>query len=262
VPRFTLELSTIELSVVWRSQPFGELPLILDVPTPGATRAERTALETGVWAGLVERELADDHGRATTRLVDALGVIAHRRRSLQLRTFGPDPVRAILAVRGARAVLAVLDDRFRLAGVPDTGLAGTILSLLPDLPAGPGHPVTVPAAALTAAAEAATSARAWDVLTAHGVNRDDARILVTMATGSIRTGQVAAELRALNGRLTRSPRIVAFHDTPAGRYQTLRKITGATDHITVSPATPTALARTITDLLAELNAANERSRSR
>lgn len=245
MPRFALELSTVELDVVWRSQPFDELPLIIDVPSPGGTRTARDTLEAKVWAGLVERELADDHGRPTAEVAAALGVIARRRQALQLRMFGLDPLRAILAVRGARAVLAVLDTRFQLANVSDTGLAGTLLSLLPEVPAGPGHAITVPAAPLMAAAEASTPARAWESLSDNGINRDDARILIGMATGSVRTGQIAAEQRAPNGRLTRSARIVAFHDTPNGRYQTLRK----TEQITVAPATRAALARSVDELL-------------
>ena len=240
-----MELSPVELDVVWRSQPFDELPLIIDVPSPGGTRAERDALEAKVWAGLVERELADDHGRPTAEVSGALGVIARRSRALQLRMFGLDPLRAILAVRGVRAVLAVLDTNFRLAKVSKIGLTGTLLSLVPELPAGPGHTITVPAASLMAAAEAATPARAWKTLSDHGVNRDDARILIGMATGSIRTGQIAAERRAPNGRLTRSARIVAFHDTPKGRYQTLRNA----EHITVGPASRAALARSVNELL-------------
>ena len=220
VPRFTIELSAVELDVVWRALSFGDLPLVLDVPSPGATRAARAALEDTVWAGLVDRALAEDHGRATGKLVTVLGVIRRRRWAVQLRTFGPDPRRAILAVHGVRAVLAVLDhERLRLARVPDTGIAGTLLSLLPDVPAGKGHPVTVAAEALTEAAAAGTSAAARDVLRGHGVNRDDAGSLITMTTGSIRTGQIAAEHRAPDGRLTRSPRIVAFYDTPHGRYR-------------------------------------------
>jgi hypothetical protein len=258
VPRFTIELSAAELDVVWRALSFGDLPLILDVPSPGATQAERAALEARVWAELVDRELAEDHGRATGKLVNVLGVIRHRRWAVELRTFGPDPrramlavhgVRAMLAVHGVRAVLAVLDDeKLRLARVPDTGIAGTLLSLLPELPAGTGHQVTVAAEALTAAAAAGTSAAARDVLRGHGVNRDDAGSLVTMTTGGIRTGQIAAEHRGPDGRLIRSPRIVAFYDTPHGRYRALR-----TDgHLTIGPATLAALAYSVDDLLLEL----------
>lgn len=249
MPRFTTELSATELDVVWRALSFGDLPLILDVPSPGTTRAERSALEGRVWAELVDRELAEDHGRATGKLVDVLGVLRRRRWAVELRTFGPGPRRAILAVHGVRAVLAVLaDDTLRLARVPDTGIAGTLLSLLPELPAGTGHQVTVAAEALTAAAAAGTSAAARDVLRGHGVNRDDAGSLVTMTTGSIRTGQIAAEHRGPDGRLIRSPRIVAFYDTPHGRYRALR----ADGHLTIGPATLGALAYSVDDLLLDL----------
>jgi EspG family len=252
VPRFRVELSPVELDVVWRSEPFEELPLIIDVPSPGATHAERAALEARVWAELVERELADDHGRAAAEVVDLLEVIARRRRSLQLRTFGPDPVRAILAVRGPRAVLGVLDEkRLRLANVPDTGLADTLLSLLPEVPAGRGHSVSVSAAALTEATGARTASAAWDVLTRHGLNRDDARILLDMATGSVRTGQIAADRRK-EGRLIRTDRVVAFHDTQSGRYQTVRKVIESADYLTIGPASRVTLARSTEQLLRDL----------
>lgn len=256
MPRFTLELSTLELDVVWRAQAFDDLPLIIDVPSPGGTRAERASLEAQVWTDLVDRELADDHGHATARLVDALRVINHRRQSLELRVFGPDPLRALLAVRGSRAVLAVLDsERFRLAVVANTGLAKTIVSLLPPLHAGRGHPTSVTTTALANAAKATTPGAAWDALQGHGVNRDDARILLEMATGSTRTGQFAAERRAPDGRRSRSPRIVAFYDTPKGRYQVLRKTIGSAEHVTVAPASPQALTRSVSDLVAELREA-------
>lgn len=249
MPRFTIELSAVELDVVWRALSWGDLPLILDVPSPGTTRAERAALETTVWAALVDRELADDHGRATATLVTVLGVIGRRRWAVELRTFGPDPRCALLAVHGVQAVLAVLDQgKLRLARVPDTGIAGTLLSLLPDVPAGNGHTVTVAADVLTEAAAAGTPAAAWNVLRGHGVDRDDAGSVITMTTGSFRTGQIAAELRGPDGRLTRAPRIVAFYDTPRGRYRAVH----TAGHLTIGPATPAALAYSVDDLLLDL----------
>lgn len=253
MPRFTLELSPVELDVVWRSQPFDELPLIIDGPSPGQTHAERAALEAHVWTELIDRDLADDHGRPTSKVVETLGVIDRRLRSLELRTFGPDPIRAILAVHGARAVLALLDqDRLRLANVADTGLARTLLSLLPAHPAGTGRTISLATTAFTAATKADNPPKAWDILHKHGINRDDARTVVAMSIGGFRTGQIAAELRSRGGRILRSPRVVGFHDTPRGRYRTLRKITDSTDQLTIAPAGPATLARDINELLAEL----------
>lgn len=239
----------MEFDVVWRALAFDELPLILDVPSPGATFGERAEVVARAWAALVERELADDHGRARTGLVDALSVIAHRRQSLHLRVFGRDAVRAMLATRGSRAVLARLEgERLSVATVPGSRLIGALLSVLPDLPPGRGHSVSVAVDVFAEAARAAGPTAGWDVLTRHGMNRTDARALLDMTTGSVRTGQIAAELRPPNGRIIRSDRVVAFHDTPSGRYQAIR----AGGHLTVAPATRATLARRVSELLTEL----------
>ncbi|HEY0450928.1 ESX secretion-associated protein EspG [Actinophytocola sp.] len=243
MPRPALDLSTVELDVVWRAERFGELPLIIDVPSPGRTHAERAELERRVWAELERRELADDHGRASWRLADLLAVIARRRMSLQLRVFGQDATRAILATRGSTAVLAELTDRFRLGRVADTGLAATLLSRLPAVPAGEGYSVNVAATAFTEAAQNPT--RGVAVLRRHGLTSDDARTLLAMTTGTLRTAQLAVEWRELGGRSGRSP-IVSTHDTPAGRYRTIR--TG--DHLTITPTTPAALADALDQLAA------------
>jgi hypothetical protein len=246
VVRFGIELSTLELDVVWRSQPFGELPLILDIPSPGATHAERAALEAQVWTELIERDLADDPGHATNTVVTALQVIARRRLSLHLRTFGPDARRALVAQRGRRTVLGVLDDQgFRLARVADTGLANTLLSLLPEVPAGPGRSVSAPIHGFERASQAASSTAAIEALTEQGLDRTDARTLLDMTTGSIRTGQIAAEVRKRDGHIARSDHVIAFHDTPHGRYQAVVR----DEYLTVAPATTTTLARAINTLV-------------
>lgn len=241
----TIDLSATELDVVWRACEFDPLPLVIDVPSPGATHAERADIERRVWMDLVGRGLADDHGRPHWRLADRLGTIARRTKSVQLRVFGADATRAILATRGRHNVLGVLDGRFRLSPVPATGTTGTLLALLPEVPAGQGHSVSVDTTVLAAAAR---SANAHDKLRRHGVSTDDARTLVAMATGGIRTVQFVAENRDSDGRVTRSQPI-SLYDNGSGRYHVIRTITGTTDHLTVTPATSPSLA----DALARLN---------
>jgi EspG family len=233
-----LDLSATELDVVWRAAGFGALPLIIDVPSPGATHAARTALERRVWTDLVARELADDHGHPHWRLTDRLAVIARRSHSLELRIFGADAIRAILATRGRRSVLAVLGNRFRLTSVPTTGRVATLLALLPEVPAGQGYSVSVDTDVFAAATR--RPAKAHDALRRRGVGTDDARTLLAMATGSVRTVQIVAETRDPDGHAVRS-RPVSVHDTPTGRYRTIRTITETTDHLTVTPATATSL---------------------
>lgn len=238
-----LDLSATELDVVWRAAGFGALPLVIDVPSPGASHAERAVIERDVWRGLVERGLAEDHGRPAERLAARLDTIARRGQSLELRVFGADETRAILATRGKRSVLGVLGDRFTLTSVPAPGRAATLLALLPDVPAGPGYSVSVDTDAFVAAAGAGSPATAQDRLRRRGLGTDDARTLLDMATGAIRTIQIVAETPA--GR----SEPLAAHDTPRGRYRVLRTTTDFSDHLTITPATPATLADAVTQLL-------------
>jgi len=238
------DLSTTELDVVWRASGFGTLPLILDVPSPGATHAERAALERRVWTELVGRELADDHGQADWRLLEQLDTIARRRRSLELQVFGTGTTRAVLATRGRRSVLGVLADRFLLSSVPATGQAATLLALLPDVPPGQGHSISVDTTVFAAATEAA---KPQDKLRRLGVSGDDARTLLAMASGSVRIAQIVAEVRDSTGRAVRS-RTMSVYDTPSGRYRAIRTITSISDYLTVTPASAASLADALAGL--------------
>ena len=235
------DLSATELDVIWRAAGFGELPLIIDVPSPGATHAERAVLEHRVWTELVARGLADDHGRAHWRLTDRLATIAERGRSLQLRTIGADATSAVLATRGRHNVLGVLGDRFHLTAVPGTGRAATLLSLLPETPAGQGYSVSVDTAAFTSAA--ADPATAYDKLRRHGLGTDDARTLLAMTTGAVRITQLVAERRG--DEVVRS-RPVSVLDTATGRYRVIRTVADGGDHLTVTPVTTAALVEALT----------------
>jgi EspG family len=237
-----IDLSATELDVVWRTADLGALPLVIDVPSPGATHAERAVLERRVWTDLVARGLADDHGRPHWRLANQLAIIARRTRSLQLRVFGDGATRAILATRGPHSVLGVLGDRFRLTSTPATGLATTLLALLPEVPAGQGHSVNIDTTAFGAATRAA---KPLDKLRRQGMSTDNGRTLLAMTTGSVRTIQIVAETREPDGRITRS-QPVSVHDTPNGRYRTIRTITAASDHLTVTPVTTAALVDALT----------------
>jgi hypothetical protein len=244
----------VEFDVVWRAQGFDDIPLILDMPSPGATSAERAEVTARAWTALAERELADGQGSPRADLAAALGVIAHRRQSLHLRVVGRDALRAMLATKGQSAVLARLaGEQLRVATLASSGLITALLSVMPDAPPGRGHSVNVAVDTFAEAARASTPSAGRDVLIRHGVNRTDARALLDMTTGSVRTGQVAAELRRPDGRITRSDRVVAFHDTRSGRYLAIRDA----GHLTVSPATRATLARAVRELVIELRGADD-----
>jgi hypothetical protein len=235
------DLSFTELDVVWRAAGFGALPLIMDVPSPGGTHAERAAVERRVWGDLVARGLADDHGVAHWRLTDRLETIAKCGQSLQLRIFGADATRAILATRGRHNVLGVLGERFLLTTAPDTGRAATLVSLLPEVPTGQGYSVNVDTAVFTAAV--INPPTAHDRLRRGGVSTDDARTLLAMTTGAVRITQLVTERGG--GRVVRS-RPVSVLDTASGRYRVIRTVTAAGDHLTVTPTTSSALIDALT----------------
>jgi hypothetical protein len=239
-------LSATEFDVVWRGLGYGVPPLILDVPSPGATYSERAVVERGVWAALVERGLADGDGQPQPqpKIADLFAVVAERKKAIELRVGG---FSTVLAVGSRRAVLAQLDgDRMRFATVADTGLAATIVDVLPATAAGVGRSVTVDAKALAAAEAATTPTGRQAALQESGLARGEARSLAEMTEGAYEVGQFAVEF---DGR--RGDRVVAFFRNPTGRYQLIRQ----GDRITVTPASAAQLITAVDQLIEDLEPA-------
>ncbi|TDQ05242.1 ESX secretion-associated protein EspG [Labedaea rhizosphaerae] len=235
-------LSATEFDVVWRGLGYGLPPLILDVPSPGATYTERAVIEREVWDALGGRGLADGPGQPRPAVAALFAVIAERKKAIELRV---GALRTVLAVGPRRAVLAQLDgDRMWFATVPETGLAATIVEVLPAAPAGAGRSVTVDARALAAAEAASTPIARQKALQDSGVARGDARALAEMTDGATEVGQFAVEV---DGR--RGDRVVAFYRGTTGRYQLIRH----GDHITVTPASAAQLSAAVDRLLEDFD---------
>ena len=238
--RFALDAT--EFDVVWRAAGHGLPPAVLDMPSPGASHAERARIEHAVWSALTGRGLANGFGQAAGGLRTAIGVVAGRVTSFELHTAA---LRALLGRVNRRAVLVEFaDGRLLLRTVPETGLAQTIASLLPELPAGPGRSITVDAS-LLAKAEAAPARRV--VLRRGGLSRDDARTLADMMCGADGHGQIVAEVTR-HGVTRRSDRVVAFFHNAGGRYRVIR----TDDHITITPVTTAQLVAAADELISEL----------
>ena len=231
-------LSATEFDVVWRGLGYGVPPLILDVPSPGATYSERAVIEREVWGALAERGLADGPGQPRAAVADVFAVVAGRKKAIELRV---GAFSTVLAVGHRRAVLAQLDgDRMWFETVPETGLAATIVDVLPAAPAGAGRSVTVEARALAAAEAASTPMARQKALQDKGLPRGEARALADMTEGATEVGQFAVEV---DGR--RADRVVAFYRNATGRYQLIRH----GDHITVTPASAAHLTTAVDQLL-------------
>jgi hypothetical protein len=237
--RFAVDAT--EFDVLWRGQGHGVPPAVLDMPSPGGSRAERARIEHAVWSALTGRGLATGFGEAARGLRAALRVVAGRVTSFELHT---EELRALLGRVNHRAVLVEFaDGRLHVSTVAETGLAQTIAGLLPGLPAGQGRSITVEAG-LLARAEAATSRLV--ALRRGGLSRDDARTLADMMCGAQGHGQIVAEVTH-HGVTRRSARVVAFFHNASGRYRVIR-----TDaHITITPVTTAQLAAAAGELLSE-----------
>jgi hypothetical protein len=228
-----------EFDVLWRAAGHGVPPVVLDMPSPGGSRAERARIEHAVWSALTGRGLATGFGELAWELRAAIGVVAGRVTSFELHTA---KLRALLGRVNRRAVLVEFaDGRLLLRTVADTGLAHTIAALLPELPAGQGRSITVETG-LLARAEAAPSRRV--VLRRGGLSRDDARMLADMMCGADGHGQIVAEVTR-RGVTRRSEHVVAFFHNATGRFRVIR--TG--DHVTITPVSAVQLAAAADELV-------------
>ncbi|MEV8437174.1 ESX secretion-associated protein EspG [Actinosynnema sp. NPDC051121] len=235
--REPVTISALEFDVLWEHLRLETMPLVLKVPSPGKTNTERAELEQRAWAELDRRGL----GRPVSldpMLEDLLHLLNRPQEEVDGRLWLGRSVRVLAAAKGQSGVLAVLEhDQLTLRPASAEGLHREALSVLPPLPAGPGHSVTLPSADLdAAAAHANTPDDLYQALLARGIRQDDARTLADMFRDAGNRGQFGAASRDKWGKRVRQDRVVSFFDTPDGRYLQLRRATpGQQPWSTVSP---------------------------
>jgi hypothetical protein len=249
-------LTALEFDVLWESLGFPRRHLALDVPSPGITHTQRAQLVKQAWAGLAERELARDT-TPDDALADQLALLAHPRRSVDAWVWTDREIRALAAVNGADAVLAVVDaGEVWLIPSRDTSFVAAAVSVAGECPPGPGASVSVPAAVLQEADRAAggDAVAVIGELQERGIGVDASHRLASMLGGMVTRGQFGAEVAGRNNRTHRAPRVVAFHDTEYGRYLYLTR-PSADGHpwVTVTPANNALLATAVRELLDELD---------
>ncbi|MFD1148140.1 ESX secretion-associated protein EspG [Saccharothrix hoggarensis] len=235
--REPVTISALEFDVLWEHLRLETMPLVLKVPSPGRTHAERAELERQAWADLDRRGL----GRPVSldpMLEDLLHLLNRPQREVDGRLWLGRSVRVLAAAKGQSGVLAVLDDgQLTLRAASSEGLPREALSVLPPLPAGPGHSVTLPSADLdAAAARAETPDDLENALRGQGVRPEDARTLADMFRDAGNRGQFGAAHRDKWGKRVRAEHVVSFFDNPHGRYIQLRRAApGLPPWSTVSP---------------------------
>jgi hypothetical protein len=250
-------LSTAEFDVVWESLGLGHRHIVLDLPSPGVTDADRAHLVGQVWQDLGARGLARGN-RPDQDLIDLLSVLAAPRRSVDVRIWADREIRALAAGCGADGfgTLAIIDSgRVAVTEARTTALPAFAVSVAGTLHPGPGSSVNLPHERLLWADQLSRGDvdRMAGLLEGAPVPTEDAEILATMCREMTVRGQFGAEHTAPSGRPVRAQRVVGFHDTPRGRYLHLaRPGTDGGAWSTISPSDNRRLEFCVAELLDEI----------
>ncbi len=252
--REPITLSAEEFDVVWERLDVGPMPLVLKVPSPGKTREERISLENRVHQQLDHRRLGNSRGLAP-ELDGLLRMFVKPEREADGRLWLGHSLRVLAVANGDQGALATLrDNQLTFRPWAGSGLASAVLSVLPQHPAGTGLSVTLPSADIEkAAAQTDGSPKSMEAaFRGIGLREDDAKALVKMFTGVVRTGNFGAAARDKYGKRCRPERVISFFDTEEGRYlQQRRSSNGQPPWSTFTPTDGRRLMHQVDELVAE-----------
>lgn len=251
----TIVLSKLEFDVLWESEKLPAKHEALTVPSPGRTHTERRKLVAEAFAGLAQRGLAT-RDRAVPELADLLIMLAHHQLAIDSWVWTDHRISSLAVVAGSAALLAAVDGpQVWLIPARETSIAEAAVSISGEVVAGPGRSVSVPTDVVTAAdTEARGDVRAFtNALTNKGVSTQDAKMLAEMVRDMNVRGQFCVTRMQRDQRMVRADRVVAFHDTPRGRYVHLAKPNNdGRMWSTVTPADSRRLATCVQELMAEV----------
>jgi hypothetical protein len=251
----SIVLSKLEFDVLWESEKLPSPHEALTVPSPGATHTERRKLVEQAFADLERRNLAE-RGRAVPDLVDQLNLLAHYHLAIDSWVWTDHRISSLAVVAGSSALLAAVDGpEVWLIPARESSIADAAVSLAGDVIAGPGHSVSLPTDVLNEAdAEARGDIRLFaSELKSKGVSGPDAKTMADMVHEMNVRGQFGVTRLQRDQRMLRADRVVAFHDTPRGRYVHLAKPNNdGRMWSTVAPADSRRLATCVQELMAEV----------
>jgi EspG family len=251
----TIVLSKLEFDVLWEAEKLPPKHEALTVPSPGRTHTERRQLVANAFASLEQRGLAERQ-RAVPDLVDQLHLLAHHQLSIDSWVWTDHRISSLAVVAGSNALLAAVDGpEVWLIPARETSIAEAAVSIAGDVLAGPGLSVSLPTDVLAKAdSEARGDAREFAAaLTSQGVSGPDAKTMADMVRDMNVRGQFGVTRVQRDQRIVRADRVVAFHDTPRGRYVHLAKPNNdGRVWSTVTPADSRRLAGCVQELMAEV----------
>lgn len=252
-----ISLSALEFDVLTEHLQLDQVPLVLKVPSPGRTHAERAKLVASAWRALSHRGLIRG-GELDADLEWMLRLIAEPGHEVDGRSWLQRSVRVLAAAEndGERAALVVKDgEHLTFSPASAAGLPRAAVSPLPELPPGPGRSVSVPSDALDAAAADVGDEveQLPGALRRRGVRPDDAEALAEMVAGAVAQGQFGAAARDRYGKRERAGRVVGFFDTALGRYTQSRTTSASGEEwSTIAPVDDRRLVGHLEELLTEV----------
>jgi len=228
-------ISTLALDVVAKDLRL-TLPYPLAVRSRGATAAERAANRESAVDELNDADLLDHTGATGPQLERWVRTLAHPDVSIDsayLPELDAEPVRAVVALSGRSAVLAVQrdEDTVRLRSVSKDQLVGAVVQLLPEHRRGSETSISMPAGG-------------------PGHTEDRQALARLTAMPRKRGGQLAANGAGLRGR-RRSP-VLTWFDNDAGRYFAHQR----DGWLTIAPADPATLLKRLQEMVFEVTADN------
>jgi len=246
-------ITAVEFDVLWEHFALDAMPLVLRVPSPGRTDAERAELVRKTWEGLERRGLGRQVELDPT-LARLLFLLRRPDREIDGRMWVGKQLRLFAAATGDEAVLATMSGtELTLRPADATGLPRHALSVLPEAPACPGQSITLPSTDFEAAARDATNREKFEAaLRSRGVRGADATQLTKMIDDVVNQGQFGSAVRDRWGRRVRANRVISFFDTKDGRYLQIRRDEeGMEPWTTISPADGRRMLQHLTELHTE-----------
>ncbi|MFC4854656.1 ESX secretion-associated protein EspG [Actinophytocola glycyrrhizae] len=241
-----IQLSVVELYLLWSAMDLGPTPEVLDVLHVGRTRARRAELAEEASRELSARDLGTV-GAPARDLAAMLRSLGNPSASLDMRVYGSGAPLFAFAATGSSgaAVAARVGDEVRLGAVRATALASALLGSLTQLPPAANRPANVSVADYEAAcAEGAAEGVPGFTRSLHaaGVRAEEVSTFAQALTTRTGGGQLGA-----SGRV-RAYSLVNWLDTPEGRYALRRN--GA--WITLTPADTTRLTSMAEEMLTDV----------
>jgi hypothetical protein len=243
-------VSPVEFDVLWAGLDLGPTPVVLQLPSPGRTHAERRRIESDAWAALRDRGLTGPRG-PQAGIVALLRLLATADRRLEVRTWSTSAARAVVAGSGDAGALAVRSDD-AVVVEPCASLPSAAAGVLPPMAPGPGRAANVPTASLVAALRTASGAGLRAELVEHGAAPEEAGPLARMLRGIRWRAQVGAVGTDRWGAPRRCGRTLGVLDGPRGRYLTTRsRADDGVEWTTIAPVDDRRLRHRVSGLLVQ-----------